>query len=385
MAPPHADPTPGTCTHGGASFDAVGSEFDRLERRSEVINADVLDAWFDPAPAVVEALRAHLPWLLRTSPPTHAEGLVRVVARQRGVPQASVLTAGGSSELIYLALPRWVQRGARVLLVDPSYGEYEHLLGRVLGADVRHLVLRREEGWRLDPQRLAQALHAERPDLLVLVNPSSPTGLCVDGAALREVLAGLPEGTRAWVDETYVDFAGPGASLESLAAAHPRVAVSKSMSKAYALSGVRAAYMVAAPQVLEPLRPFLPPWSVGLLAQVAAVRALEDRTWYAAQWAATHRLRGELACGLAGLGFTVTPSVTNFLLAELPPGAPDAPEACALLAARGLWIRDLSTLGRALGRRAVRLAVKDAATQARMLAVLGEVLGPPARPQPAAR
>lgn len=371
---PAPDAVPGPCAHGGASFDAVGNEFDHLERRDGVINADVLDAWFDPAPAVVAALREHLPWLLRTSPPTHAEGLVRVIARTRDVAPDSVLTAGGSSELIYLALPRWVQRGARVLLVDPSYGEYEHLLGSVLGADVRRLVLRREEGWRLDPQRLARALAEERPSLLVLVNPSSPTGLCVEGRALREVLAALPEGTRAWVDETYVDFAGPGVSLESLAARDPRVVVSKSMSKAYALSGVRAAYMVAAPQVLAPLRPFLPPWSVGLLAQVAAVRALEDRTWYAARWAETHRLRGELACGLAGLGLAVTPSVTNFLMAELPPGAPDAPEACAALAARGLYLRDLSTLGQAVGRRAVRLAVKDAPTQARMLALLREVL-----------
>ncbi|MFM8979699.1 MAG: pyridoxal phosphate-dependent aminotransferase [Planctomycetia bacterium] len=375
MAPPHADPSPGTCTHGGASFDAVGSEFDRLERRRDVINADVLDAWFDPAPAVVEALREHLPWLLRTSPPTHAEGLVRVIARERGVPPQSVLTAGGSSELIYLALPRWVSPGARVLLVDPSYGEYEHLLGRVLGAQVQHLALRREEGWRLDPARLGRALAEQQPDLLVLVNPSSPTGLHVEAGALRALFASLPARTRVWVDETYVDFAGPGASLEPLAAQHPRVAVSKSMSKAYALSGVRAAYMVAAPEVLAPLRPFLPPWSVGLLAQVAAVRALEDRSWYAARWADTHRLRGELACGLTGLGWRVTPSVTNFLLAELPEGAPEAPAACAALAARGLWIRDLSTLGTALGRRAVRLAVKDAATQARMLALLGEVLG----------
>ncbi len=371
---PAPDAVPGPCAHGGASFDAVGNEFDHLERRDGVINADVLDAWFDPAPAVLAALREHLPWLLRTSPPTHAEGLVRVIARTRDVSPDSVLTAGGSSELIYLALPRWVQRGARVLLVDPSYGEYEHLLGSVLGADVRRLVLRREEGWRLDPQRLARALAEERPSLLVLVNPSSPTGLCVEGRALREVLAALPEGTRAWVDETYVDFAGPGVSLESLAARDPRVVVSKSMSKAYALSGVRAAYMVAAPQVLAPLRPFLPPWSVGLLAQVAAVRALEDRTWYAARWAETHRLRGELACGLAGLGLAVTPSVTNFLMAELPPGAPDAPEACAALATRGLYLRDLSTLGQAVGRRAVRLAVKDAPTQARMLALLREVL-----------
>ena len=52
--------------HGGAFFEAIGEEFDRLERKDQVINADVLDAWFDPAPRVVEALREDLPWILRT-------------------------------------------------------------------------------------------------------------------------------------------------------------------------------------------------------------------------------------------------------------------------------------------------------------------------------
>ena len=64
-----------SCYHGGAFFDAIGAEFDALHRRSAVINADVLDAWFDPAPGVIEAVSAHLAWSLRTSPPTHCEGL----------------------------------------------------------------------------------------------------------------------------------------------------------------------------------------------------------------------------------------------------------------------------------------------------------------------
>jgi GNAT superfamily N-acetyltransferase len=71
--------------HGGAFFEAVGEEFDCLERKEDVISADVLDAWFDPAPRVINALREHLPWALRTSPPTGCEGMQHGIARSGSV------------------------------------------------------------------------------------------------------------------------------------------------------------------------------------------------------------------------------------------------------------------------------------------------------------
>lgn len=377
-APPSPSPAPGgapeACAHGGAFFAALGEEFDDLGRRERVINADVLDAWFDPAPAVLEALRGHLPWLLRTSPPTHSEGLVRVIARERGVPEESVLPAGGSSELIYLALPRWVRPGARAVLLDPTYGEYAHLLGKVLGARVEGFPLRRADGYALDVEALARHLAAAPPDLLVLVNPNSPTGRHAPRAALEALLRALPPTVRVWIDETYVEYAGPGQSLEAFAAASRQVVVAKSMSKVYALSGVRAAYLVGPADLLRPLRAHVPPWAVGLLAQVAAVNALTDRVWYPARWAETARLRAGLAAGLTALGLDVLPSTTNFLLAHLPPTGPSAAEVARRAAARGLFVRDQAAVGTVLGTHALRLAVKDAATNARALALLGEAL-----------
>ena len=70
--------------HGGAFFDAIGREFDSLERINDVISADVLDAWFPPSPAVIDVLQEHLSWAIRTSPPTESEGLVKRIARARG-------------------------------------------------------------------------------------------------------------------------------------------------------------------------------------------------------------------------------------------------------------------------------------------------------------
>jgi len=121
------------CFHGGAFFEAAGEAFETLYRSTEVINADVLDAWFPPAPGVVSAVQEYLPWLLKTSPPQDSKGLVQAIADTRGVPADSIAVGAGSSSLIYLAFREWLTRNSRVLLPDPTYGEYAHVLERVIG------------------------------------------------------------------------------------------------------------------------------------------------------------------------------------------------------------------------------------------------------------
>ena len=365
---------PPACYHGGAFFEAVGEDFDRLERLDTVIAADVLDAWFPPSPRVLRALEAHLPRLVATSPPTSAAGLVRAIARSRGVDEASVLPGGGSSDLIYLALGRWLGRGSRVLILDPMYGEYAHLLEQVIRCRVDRLPLAREAGWALDPAALVAHARSAPYDLVVVVNPNSPTGRHVARREVEPALAELSRTTPVWVDETYVDYAGPGESLERFAATHDGVVVCKSMSKAYALSGVRAAYLCAAPATIGALRPHSPPWAVSLPAQVAAVHALADAPYYEARWAETHMLRRSLADALRTIGLDVLDGVANFLLCELPAAGPDAATVVRRARERDLFVREVGNMGRSLGPRALRIAVKDAATNARIVRILADVL-----------
>lgn len=367
---------PAPCFHGGAFFERIGEKFDQLERRHGVINADVLDAWFPPSPRVTAALSEHLDWLVRTSPPTSCEGLVEAIAQARGVAPDCILPGAGSSDLIYLALRHWVKPDSRVLLLDPTYGEYAHVLERVIGCPVDRLTLKRENHYRVDPEELVVRMAAGY-DLVVLVNPNSPTGQHISGATLRGWLQSVPKQTRVWVDETYVDFVGRGESLESYAMRSENLVVCKSMSKAYALSGARSAYLCAGPHQLEELRSLTPPWAVGLLGQVAAVKALEDPGYYQARYADTHRLRGELADGLRAMGIEVVPGCANFLLGHLPESGPSAEAVVAACRQHGVFIRDAGKMGRQLGTHAVRFAVKAGDTQRRLLEVLSEAVSGP--------
>ncbi|MFD6415892.1 aminotransferase class I/II-fold pyridoxal phosphate-dependent enzyme [Streptomyces sp. NPDC060194] len=365
------------CEHGGASFSAIGTDFTTLHRRDRIVAADVLDAWFPPAPGVRAALTEDPDWAARTSPPTGAEGLVAAVATARGLPDDTLAVGAGSSDLIFRAFGRWLTPDSRVLLLDPGYGEYAHVTERVIGCRVDRLRLRREEGWRIDPERLAAAVAAHPYDLVVVINPNNPTGPHTPAAVLRAVIAGAPARTRWWIDEAYLGYVGVGESLAGLAATDPRVVVCSSLSKTYALSGVRAAYLVAAPPVAAELRRWTPPWPVSLPAQLAAVAALRDPAYYADRRRQTHALRRALAADLAalpGAPLAVEESVANWLTVTLPPTGPSAARLVAECRRHDVYLRDLSPLSSAYEGRTVRIAVRDAAGNARIAAAVRAAL-----------
>jgi len=370
-----AGPFPATpkllCDHGGAFFEAVGASFDDLSRRHRIVSADVLDAWFPPAPGVLEALHEHLPWLLSTSPPTHAQGLVRAIAETRGVPESSIAVGGGSSSLIFLAMRHWLTPASRALVLDPMYAEYEHVLERVVGCRVDRLRLRAGDGFVVPREELRQALASGDYDLVALVNPNNPTGVHIPRAELESLARSAHPRTRVWIDEAYIDYIGSAESLERFAAASENVVVCKSLSKGYALSGARAAYLVGPEMIAAELRRITPPWAVSLPAQVAAVRALADSAYYAARYAQTHALRRELAGELRAMApWHIHEGAINCVLCLLTDTMPSAAEIVGRCRDGGVFVRHCATISPSLGERAVRISVKDRATNGRVMAAV---------------
>lgn len=365
---------PASCFHGGGFFRDVGEDFQTLSRHQEIINADVLDAWFPPAPGVLSTLGEHLDWLVRTSPPTGCEGLVEAIAAARAVPVADILPGAGSSSLIFLAFYQWLTAESRVLLLDPTYGEYFHVCEQVIRCQVERLALERATGFQLDPEVLKRRLIGGEFDLVVIVNPNSPTGRHLPRHQLEAIIEAAPRNTRFWIDETYIDYAGEDQSLERFAGHRENVVVCKSMSKAYALSGVRSAYLCASPALLEGLRALTPPWAVSLPGQVAAVKALEDPVYYQQQYRATATAREQMRHDLQQLGLEVIPGVANFLLIFLPHQGPTAAEVTKRCRQWGVHLRDASSMGSQLGPHALRTAVKSPQHNQRIVAAIEKAL-----------
>lgn len=368
--------TDAACFHGGAFFGAIGERFETLDRRNAIINADVLDAWFPPAPGVLAALSDHLEWLSRTSPPTNCAGMREVIAMARGLDPEAVLTGAGSSDLIFLALREWLTPSSRALILDPTYGEYAHVLEKVIGCKVDRFQLHRADGWAPDLAALGTRVENGGYDLVVLVNPNNPTGHHLPGTIVEQLLERVPSTTRVWIDEAYLEYVAPADSLEPVAAKRANVFVCKSMSKVYALSGMRAAYLAGTPNAIAPLRRITPPWAVSLPAQVAVVRALGDGAYYARRWRETSALRARLRGMLERIpGIEEVSGNANFLMVHLDPAGVHAADVIAQCQQDGVYLRDLTPASPRLGPHVFRTAVKNTSRNSAIAGAIARAVG----------
>ena len=123
------------------------------------------------------------------------------------------------------------------------------------------------------------------------------------------------------------------------------------------------------------IKQYSPPWALSLPAQAAAIAAFSDEEYYQKQYATTHRLREKLKQDLQELGITkIINGVANFLLFYLPANAPSVNNFIEGCRQKNLYLRDVSNMGKNIGERAVRIAVKDAETNNRMIELIKETL-----------
>jgi histidinol-phosphate/aromatic aminotransferase/cobyric acid decarboxylase-like protein len=146
------------------------------------------------------------------------------------------------------------------------------------------------------------------------------------------------------------------------------------MSKVYALSGVRCAYLCGPSGMIEELRPLSPPWAVSLPGQIAACEALKSISYYEEKWQETHKLREEFACELKQLGWKVFPGCANFLLCQLPPDQPPLRDLVDGCRKQKLYLRDVTSMGKRFDQHTLRVAIKDKRTNLRLLQIIRQTL-----------
>ena len=363
-----------SCFHGGAFFEGIGVEFNNLDEKDNIISADVLDAWFPPAPKIQEVIQSYLPWIIKTSPPTNSEGYIKTISEHRTLNRESILPGAGSSDLIFRIFNQWLRPSSKVLILDPTYGEYSHILNKIIKCKVERLELKREEGYNINIDKLREKLN-QKFDLFVWVNPNSPTGLHINKNEVERLLLNNKGCERIWIDETYVEYAGREQTLERFAEKSNNVFVCKSMSKVYALSGLRAAYLCANPNNIRPLKRITPPWVISLPAQIAATYALKQEDYYIKKYQETHELRDKLELQLKQIGIDeIIPGIANFIMFHVGNDKFSASRIVNECKLKKLYLRDLSGMGTSFEDDAIRIAVKDLNTNNKMIAILRECL-----------
>jgi histidinol-phosphate aminotransferase len=290
---------------------------------------------YPPCAAVLQALAAVPAEALRRYPPPSADGFRAAAAALHGVAVEQVVAVNGGDELLRLAIATFVEPGAPIGIVDPSYSLYP-VLAQAHGSPV---VRADAEADGAAPADLAQRMNRAGVKLLLLVNPHAPTGRLEPAARIAQIARDF-EGVLL-VDEAYVDFVDPaiGHDVVSLIARHDNLLLLRTLSKGYSLAGLRFGYGLGQASLIAPmLWKTRDSYNVDAVAQRLATAALEHRDEAAETWKKVRAERARVQAALASLGFRCGDSQSNFLLARAPSGA-SAPALQQALEQRGVLVR----------------------------------------------
>jgi len=303
---------------------------------SETIKLNTNENPYPPCEAVMRELAAVPADALRRYPPPSADGFRDRAAALHGLARDQVVAVNGGDELLRLAMTTFVEPGAPIGVIEPSYSLYP-VLAEIHASPVVRADAEPDWSW---PADLADRMNRAGVRLLLIVNPHAPSGQLAPVAAVA-ALARAFHGVLL-VDEAYVDFVDPalGHDVVGLIAQHENVLVLRTLSKGYSLAGLRFGYGLGAAPLIAPLLwKTRDSYNVDAIAQRLAAAALEARAAASETWAKVRSERARVSSALERLGFSLAgPSQSNFVLATAPPTA-SAPALHHALEQRGVLVR----------------------------------------------
>ncbi len=244
--------------------------------------------------------------------------LKKIISDLKRVPGANIFLGNGSDEPIDLLFRIFCKPGQdNVIQLTPTYGMYEVAAG-INDVAIRNVPLNGD--FAMDAAKVLTAVDADTK-MIFICSPNNPTGNLMDRKQV-ELLLKRFKGL-VIVDEAYIDFAAPGASMLDLLKKHERLVVLQTFSKAWGMAGLRIGMAMASPAIIEVMNKVKAPYNIGTLAQEYAVRALRNQKWIHSWTRETIAQREMLREALAAFPFVVQvfPSEANFLLVRVTAAA----------------------------------------------------------------
>jgi histidinol-phosphate aminotransferase len=227
-----------------------------------------------------------------------------------GLNADNVWAANGSNEVMLHVLMAFGGPGRSVLSFAPTYSMYPEY---ARDTHTAWTTFPRRDDFTLDPVAAVEAVKEQAPDVVLIASPNNPTGTAVSLDTLSAIVDAAPG--VVVVDEAYFEFAHTGTpSALELLPGHPRLAVSRTMSKAFAFAGGRLGYLAAAPAFVDALRIVRLPYHLSAVTQAAARVALANADEMLAAVDRLRAARDDLAAWLAAKGLEVAESDANFVL-----------------------------------------------------------------------
>ncbi len=296
-----------------------------------IIKLNTNEAPFAPVEHIAAALRNVSAEQLRKYPDPQATAFRQAVAKRHGVNRDQILAGNGSDDILTIVTRTFVPHNGRVASPWPTYSLYPTLCD-IQGA--KFIPVEWGDDWSLP----IESLLAAKADAIFFANPNAPTGTVVDPSAVDE-LARRFKGI-VLVDEAYADYAD--ADCIELLKEHDNIIICRTLSKGFALAGLRLGYAVAHPDVILSLDKVRDSYNVDVLAQLIGTAAIESEEAFEPMRQHVREERARLTLDLQLLGFFVAPSQANFIFARHPE-AGYAVELAAGLKRQGILVRHWDT------------------------------------------
>ncbi len=266
--------------------------------------------------------------------------LAAYLTRTSGEPvePAQVWAANGSNEVLQQVLQAFGGAGRTALGFTPSYSMHPIISA---GTGTAWVDGHRREDFTIDAAQAAAQVREVRPDVVFVTSPNNPTGTAV----ALETITTIYDATEGVVvvDEAYTEFARTGTrSALTLLPGRPRLLVSRTMSKAFGMAGLRLGYLAADPAVVDALQLVRLPYHLSSLTQAAARTALAHTDALLATVDAVKAERDRIVAALPGMGLTSVPSDANFVLFG---HFADAPGVWKALLEHDVLVRDVGLPG----------------------------------------
>ena len=343
--------------HGALDFE----ELARLGiSPAEIIDFSVNSNPFGPSPLVREAFQRVV---INRYPDKESLTLRKALAAKLNLEPAQIIVGNGTAELLFLIAMAYARPGDCALVLKPTFGEYERSIA-LMGAQVESISAVQEKDFTFAPESIHDALQTKSPRLAFLCNPNNPTGTTLMPEAIGGLASAHPN-TLFIVDEAYIQFVP---ELPSCISLHlPNIIILRSMTKDYAIAGLRLGFVVGPPALIEPLIKVRPPWNVNAVAQEAGLAALMDESHLSQSLSRLHKARQEFLSDLYSLGLQPVPSKTHYFIIKVG----NAAEFRRRLLAYKIQVRDCASFGLP---DYIRVATRKPDENAQLLSALKEIL-----------
>ncbi len=369
-----------TDAHGGNVYrlaEELGVDISEIKDFSASINP------LGVPKSSMAAIKDNIPYIVNYPDPD-TKLLCQAIAEHHGLDPSTILCANGSNELFYLIIRSL--RPESILTLAPTFSEYVRAFEVFLGDNLddsrlKKAFLKEENKFVVDVEtfinvmsggmELQKAIKSpvlNSPDIVFLCNPNNPTASMLSREEVIKIANAARE-LRCYlvVDEAFIDFC-PEHSVIREVSKNPYLIVIRSLTKFYALAGLRVGYGVFHQNLIGKLKRSKEPWTVNTLAQVAAIAALRDNTYAQQTMKLMEEEKTVLEDGFRALKIRYYPSAVNFYLLRFDP----ALDVVNRLRQQGIMVRDCSNFT-GLGKGYVRVAVKSNRDNMRLLKELAKI------------